>query len=286
MAKPSPVDGIGAETPLPEAARRLLAARLGDVRELDLRLAANRTAEAIHDLRVATRRLRAALAMFGGDTLAGTRREVKRLGRALGDVRDLDLQVEWLAQQPALRLLLDEKRARLHEREAALHQVRERFHPIAARLGDALATFEEGHGRLGGRPMRRRLRRRLRQLQPLVAEGIDSPDPRTTHRLRIAIKKLRYHAELLEAALSDEVPPLLAELVPLQELLGDLHDHDVRVAELLRWVIRVPADDLVAGRALLGDELAARDRGAAELGLALRKLAAAKRLQALGRALK
>ncbi|HMB70112.1 MAG TPA: CHAD domain-containing protein, partial [bacterium] len=55
--------------------------------------------EELHDLRVAIRRLRAALRLYR-DHLPGKARrfgrELKRIGAALGDVRDLDVQIEWL----------------------------------------------------------------------------------------------------------------------------------------------------------------------------------------------
>ena len=56
--------------------------------------------EELHDMRVATRRLRAALALFAGvlPVRAQTyREELGWLGRLLGEVRDLDVQQEGLA---------------------------------------------------------------------------------------------------------------------------------------------------------------------------------------------
>src|SRR5437660_405807 len=53
-----------------------------------------------------------------------------------------------------------------------------------------------------------------------------------SRRLRIAVKKLRYCAELAGPALPKQSKKLLGQLVPLQEMLGDLHDMDVRIALL------------------------------------------------------
>ena len=56
--------------------------------------------EALHDMRVATRRLRAALEIFEPcfprTPFRSTLREVKRLADALGERRDRDVQIEWL----------------------------------------------------------------------------------------------------------------------------------------------------------------------------------------------
>src|SRR5262245_55368010 len=100
MAKPSPVEGgLGPETPIAQAAPRTLAARLSDVSQYEERVVAGRDVDGVHDMRVATRRLRAAIALYGADTdLEEARVEVKRLGDALGDVRDLDVMGEWLKE--------------------------------------------------------------------------------------------------------------------------------------------------------------------------------------------
>src|SRR6202012_490944 len=55
--------------------------------------------EELHDMRVATRRLRAALALFGGGLAVraqGFREDLGWLGRLLGAVRDRDVQLDGL----------------------------------------------------------------------------------------------------------------------------------------------------------------------------------------------
>jgi CHAD domain-containing protein len=295
MPKPSPVDGVDADTPVGVAARRTLASRLYDVRALEEAVALHRSEDGVHDMRVATRRLRAALMLFARQALEPERFEVKRLGGALGGVRDVHVQLTWLdgalderaaAEVPGVRALRDERRVLLGEREDALRPVLDRWRAeVAARVEHAIGDVG-GDGRLGGRPMRATLRRRLRKLEPLVDEAIASPDARTAHTLRIAVKKLRYHAELLEPALPDEVPPILTALVPMQELLGTLHDHDVHVELTTRWLPRAREAERPGGLALLGAALDARDRLAAELVAELRRVHGQEQLRALRAALK
>jgi CHAD domain-containing protein len=98
----------------------------------------------------------------------------------------------------------------------------------------------------------------LRRLEPLIAEAIESPDARTAHRLRIAVKKLRYDAELAEPALPEAAGKVLEALVPLQDPLGELHDCDVRLAFLDREMKKRGEDD--ASSALRTRELARRVR--------------------------
>jgi CHAD domain-containing protein len=289
------VDGLGATTPLGVAARSTLAVRLHDVRAFEPRVLRHRDADTVHDMRVATRRLRAALGLFGGDELEPATFEVKRLTRALGEVRDLDVQIEWLtralddkraaSEQAGVRVLLEDRQARLRKSERTVVPVIERWAKEAApRVEQAIGTVE-ARGRLGGTVMRRRLQRRLERLEPLIEETLESADPRSAHKLRIAIKKLRYHAELLEPALPEPVGAILQALVPLQEELGALHDHDVRVEFLVRWLVDVDENGRPGAIALLRGELEGRDRLAAELHAELSRWQSRKVLRSLARPL-
>ena len=135
MARPSAVDGLTADTPLGEAAARLTLARLGDVRRYQQAVLSRRGAADVHDMRVATRRLRAALRLLPRGDAAEARaerlgRRVKRLQDALGEVRDLHVRIELVtalrgelgpaAPGQALEALLAEARSRLPDREQGL----------------------------------------------------------------------------------------------------------------------------------------------------------------------
>src|SRR5258705_13081322 len=87
-----PHTGISAAQPVAVAARAVIAAQL-NVLERELGHARAGTVEGVHQLRVATRRMRAALVMFR-DVLprraaATLERELAALGRKVGAVRDL-----------------------------------------------------------------------------------------------------------------------------------------------------------------------------------------------------
>src|SRR5262249_15019431 len=98
MAKPSPIDGLDVDSPLLDAAKKPIAARLSDVRQYE-KQERNTTPDPddVHDMRVASRRLRAALELFDKKgQLAGAETAVKALGDALGEVRELQVQLRWL----------------------------------------------------------------------------------------------------------------------------------------------------------------------------------------------
>ena len=78
----------------------MLRRQLGVLREKEPGTRLGEDIEELHDMRVATRRLRAALALFSTvlPVRAQTfREELGWLGRVLGAVRDLDVQLDGLA---------------------------------------------------------------------------------------------------------------------------------------------------------------------------------------------
>lgn len=208
-----------------EAARRILDARLSDVTQQAEGLPA---LGPTHAMRVASRRLRQALKLFG---LAELDAPVKRLQDALGELRDLQLQADWLAPRDEA---LQRQRMKLVPKAE-----KELFAVLAAFRGRAMPKLLgamqklRGAGKLGGHRMRKKLRKRIQNFDERLDAALEKPKPGPMHRLRIAAKQLRYTCELLESAVAP-ARPLLLELAPLQQALGDLHDADVRIALLRR----------------------------------------------------
>lgn len=251
MARPTPIKGLSARTPLAGAARLLAAARFADARRHMELVEKDAEVEAVHDLRVSVRRLRAALALCGRPARAHER-EAKRLQDALGAVRDAQLQIGWLGeallsapergpQRDALAALIERRREELVRAHKALARALSRFRDGEPRLLGSLEQVRR-KGTLGGERVRRRLRRRLRKLRQRVREAGGSLEPDVAHALRIGVKKLRYDAELARPALP-AAGAILAAVEPMQGLLGDLHDADVRLQFLEQ------AERLEAGKA-------------------------------------
>ena len=82
--------------------------------------------------------------------------------------------------------------------------------------------------------------------------------PEALHDLRIAVKKLRYAGEVCRDVVPVPLGPPLATLSGLQEILGDLHDVDVRVADCVRAADTVPASAAAGLGFLLGESSARR----------------------------
>jgi CHAD domain-containing protein len=116
--------GIDADAPFEVAARRIVAVRARELFEHAEGVLDTTDIERVHDMRVATRRLRAALEVFApafpDRELRPVLRDVKRLADALGARRDPDVHIEEFSKLrevfgapdvPGLDLLLDELRA-------------------------------------------------------------------------------------------------------------------------------------------------------------------------------
>ena len=238
MAKPTPVRGLDAATPLPEAARAFLGARLADVQRHLGMLGPRLDSEEVHDARVASRRLRAALTLFGDDKrVRRAYRVVSALQDALGEVRDLHVQLDAFAamgeqaaplERTALRHVRRHLSARLPGKTDALRAAVPRWEQEGLQALGRLERLEP-RGKLGGHRVRDPLVADLEQLEARVIDAQRDPSATPMHELRKAVKRFRYALELLAPAMPEEVEEILGTLVPLQEALGTLHDTDVRL---------------------------------------------------------
>ncbi|MGZ6133510.1 MAG: CHAD domain-containing protein [Myxococcaceae bacterium] len=244
MAKPTPVRDLTATTPMAEAARAFLAARRADVQQQLGKLGPRLGSEQVHDARVASRRLRAVLALFGdGKRVRRADRIVRELQDTLGEVRDLHVQLDGFGvmsdgagplERTALRHVRQQLSGRLPGKVDALRAALPRW----KRRGlDALGELEglEPSGKLGGHRMRERLIADLEKLEARVIHAQEDPSATPMHELRKSTKRYRYALELLAPAMPTEVELILGRLVPLQESLGTLHDTDVRLQLVDRY---------------------------------------------------
>jgi triphosphatase len=198
-------------------------------------------AEAIHQARVAIRRLRAAFSMFKdvvvGEDADAARSELKWLSDLFGKVRDLDVfadsRMSRIALQhpdvPGMQELTQELEAM---RERSRRRLQDALHSPRFRvlLLNVARCVHSGQWRQsdGGRFLdfaRSELDRRLRSVikKRKAVRGVDA---RKRHRLRIKAKKLRYMFEFMRpaAASCKALGVETDRLERLQDLLGELND--------------------------------------------------------------
>jgi CHAD domain-containing protein len=238
--------------PPEEGARLLARSYLDAAAEARPRLDDRDDKEALHDFRVALRRLRSCLRAYRGE-LAGSlddklAKRLARLARATGPARDAEVQLEWLresAQQglaAAHRAGLKWLIARLEERTSeAWHRLGKElardFDPFESGLRRALSVYRaEVHLDGGPRPTfagatAAVLERQRGRLGGRLSAVRGPGDVARAHRARIEAKRLRY---LLDP-LAKELPgaeKVIKRLKGLQDLLGELHDAHVLEAEI------------------------------------------------------
>jgi hypothetical protein len=111
VAKPRPVEGLEPDRRLRPNARRILAVRIEEVYSYDGLVADPANVTELHDMRIACKRLRYLLEIFGiafGSDLGPFTEQVSRLQDILGDIHDCDVQIPmledhlaWLSAQEA-----------------------------------------------------------------------------------------------------------------------------------------------------------------------------------------
>jgi triphosphatase len=212
-------------------------------------LSETRNPEVVHQMRVAMRRLRAAISLFK-DVLADEQRdairsELKWISNELGAARDLDVFMATVLEplrkkhpdEPGLESLVSsfqEQREQAYEKALAA-VASQRFHTL---IIDTAAWVEAGSWVMAGDHLERakpieafaaeELARRRKKVKKRGAD-LANLDPHARHQVRIEVKKLRYATEFF-LPLSEgrkarkRTEAFLSALEDLQEHLGELND--------------------------------------------------------------
>jgi CHAD domain-containing protein len=236
---------------------------------------------AIHQARVATRRLRSDLRSFGpfleASWTASLRDDLRWLGTALGRVRDTDVLLARLelraAELPdAERLAVESVLERLRDPRSEAHArlVAALEEPRASALTDRLVVAARAPRLLGaaGSPATRALepvvRRPWRRLRDAVGALADDPADHALHEVRILAKRCRYATEAVTVVLGRPARRFSRALAALQDTLGEHQDAVVARAWLAKAAADVAAPEAFAAGMLADAEVAAaRDARAA-----------------------
>jgi CHAD domain-containing protein len=203
----------------------------------------------VHDLRVASRRLREGLALFSPcfppKRTAALVKEIKKVTTMLGDLRNTDEAFLFFSSLSAEETAhsLDEVKKLLtalkSERDQAHKKLRKELssldpEPLRTDLeavqnrsnlfrDSAVDPFMSIIFFAGGAIMDR-----AETLGELLPRAVQENDSAAQHQLRIAVKKMRYRLELIEPLFSsDDYQELHGALKGYQDVLGKLHDIDV-----------------------------------------------------------
>jgi CHAD domain-containing protein len=251
--------GVLPDDAMSEAGRKVLRFHFERMLEHEPGTRLGEDIEELHDMRVATRRMRSAFRVFSSyfdpDVLKPFLKGLQRTGRALGCVRDLDVFME--KAQRYLDELPEEERASLdplladwkEQREAKRAQMLEyldgkRYQRFVRDFGEFLLT--EGAGALpvlADKPLPHRVCHLVPTLiynRYQVVRGyetvVEGAPIETLHALRIDCKRLRYSMEFFREVLGPEAEDVIKEVVIMQDHLGDLHDADVACSLLVGFL--------------------------------------------------
>jgi len=227
------------------------AARLGDRAD----------AEALHDFRVAIRRLRVTVGAYTAlhdGVSRKTRRRLRKLARATNAARDAEVQLAWFRNRsarftPAQRGALAPVRARIRawrrrEQIRSHTKLLRRFEKLDRKLRQRLTTLESSgsdHHAHFGATAAAALVRHADDLSARLGAvtSVSQAPPAELHATRIAAKKLRYLLEPLQAGVPS-AHVLLKRLKQLQDLLGAINDAHVLSDELDRAGVSAATDVL------------------------------------------
>ena len=217
--------------------------------------------DAVHGARVVTRRLRETLPLFARsfpDDVRRVKRIVRRVGRRLGRVRELDVMEADLARRaarmPMAQRAFTAAQTTLASRQAAARKkLIKALDDLRLERSSGLALqhrrdwwrhpFDASMATGWAAVLRGRIARRAEQLNGAIDHAGGVYFPKRLHAVRIAAKKLRYSAELAGKGRLWCREDALAVLKRTQDTLGRLHDADVLLKTIDRLVGKADVDE-------------------------------------------
>ena len=214
----------------------------------------------VHQARVATRRLREALPVLRTSVDRGAlnrvQRQVRKMTRALGPVRELDVSLAHLDELAKKQLVSPRALGRVRNALARERALRRR-EMLATITPGKLERLRQGLGHVSSGPQQRQpmatldeagrqVSKRARRLRDAIdrAGGLYLAD--RLHAVRVAAKKLRYAMEIERELRRSRSTARITQLKRLQDLLGRMHDFEV----LIDRTREVQADHATSDRQL------------------------------------
>ena len=257
MAKAKRISGLDCSAPAEKMVRLVLRTQLKAMCDLRDKALEWNDLEGVHDMRVASRRLRSTMSDFTPHLRKANlpHRKLKGIAKSLGDVRDEDVALLALEELKAkateqaaegIEMLAEERREKRNEvrsalqkaiKQSTLDEFRKEFlsklRAIAIvppqksarrRAGDEPLTF--------GRLEIEVIGSRLKELKAASRHIYFPFRIKELHEVRILAKRLRYAIELFAFCGREELWEIAKEVALMQTSLGEMHDCDVWIKSL------------------------------------------------------
>ncbi len=251
--------GLQPLDPIAEAGRKIMAFHFAEMlsHEEGTRLGEN--PEELHDMRVATRRMRAAFDIFINsfekNAIKAHLKGLKATGRVLGRVRDMDVFIEKAViyqqklperMQPGLEPLLKTWRQEreIDRTQLLSHLNSTRYLEFKQKFIKFLQTPGAGVRAEADPPEGQPL---LRDFAPVLIYNrlasvrafdsiLSNASLEQLHALRIEFKKLRYAIEFFKEVLGDQAKDVIEDLKKVQDHLGELNDARVAIEMISQFI--------------------------------------------------
>ncbi|MCS6896342.1 MAG: CYTH and CHAD domain-containing protein [Nitrospira sp.] len=194
--------------------------------------------ESLHQMRVATRRLRsvlrAARPILASDWAASLASELSWLGECLGQARDLDVQIAYFREEisrleasnraPLKQFVAHLETKRAHAQQAVLSELTSaRYFDLIRRLEQAAhdpPLVETADPQI----LQKLAKREFKKLRKAIRRAGAEPDDETLHTIRIKTKRARYAAELAVWKAGKPAIRFIKQARKVQDVLGSYQD--------------------------------------------------------------
>jgi CHAD domain-containing protein len=240
------IKGLDPDMPAGEAAALILETKAAKMFELEDAAASGTDMDAVHDMRVASRRLRASMQIFEPLYRRKSFRRWYDMGRgvtkSLGKVRDADVFIDAFGRLTRKRGLNDGQRIaiayivghRQGERMADVERLNRRLGKMdlaGSRKGFSKFLHDHRKSPMVDAPLSELARDtvpvRLESVLGYLPAALIPENAEAQHAMRIEFKRLRYAIETLSPCFDERLDEILAVLKDFQDALGEVHDHDV-----------------------------------------------------------
>lgn len=258
----------------PRKLAEIIPSQLETLRNYRLAVLDTEAVEAIHKMRVTTRRLQASLDLLEREMkVRKLKRRLRGWRRKLSSVRNYDVFLELIEKESAnrgrtRREQLELVKSILHERRFHRAEKVKKFlqgisiHTIACGLGvgnpeadatlhpapiigepsgegpppEAIAATMDIDERRVANYAAERLDQRFEEFQAMAAQSQPTNNPAELHQLRIAAKRVRYLLEIVTDMGFGDASRALTWLRTLQDRIGDWHDLEALEEEIIAIV--------------------------------------------------
>lgn len=236
--------------PITRAGKKIISAQFAKVRSLEDAVRAGGNVEAVHDIRVATRRMRSAFRLLNNyyprKPLRKLRKPIREMAAYLGQVRDLDVLIENLRayaatltveRQRALDPLVADWQARRAQAHRSLVEFLDspEYDDWVGRIEDFIETKDPTDNPRVADVVPGLIWKRYGKVREYERRAKQA-SLATLHELRIENKRLRYALEFFAEATGEQTALLLEPLIALQDHLGELHDADMATQLIAEFI--------------------------------------------------